>query len=97
MSVRYRTALSPRRRPAAMCADAQTTRELGPIVSRLQAWYAQRVSSPGTALRRNHWSKIMSHQPPKENKKKPVHTAKEKKIAKQQKRHANDAPPFIKH
>lgn len=38
----------------------------------------------------------MSHQPPKENKKKPQHTAKEKKQIKQQKKHANDAPIFIK-
>ena len=38
----------------------------------------------------------MSHQPPKQNKKKPQHTAKEKKSIKQQKKHANDAPPFIK-
>jgi hypothetical protein len=38
----------------------------------------------------------MSHQPPKENKKKPQHTPKEKKAIKQQKKHANDAAPFIK-
>jgi hypothetical protein len=38
----------------------------------------------------------MSHQPPKENKKKPQHTAKEKKSIKQQKKHASDQPPFIK-
>jgi len=37
------------------------------------------------------------HQPPKESKKQPLLTAKQKKIAKQQKKHANDAPPFIKH
>ena len=39
----------------------------------------------------------MSHQPPKESKKKPRLTAKEKKTAKQQKKHASDVPPFIKH
>jgi hypothetical protein len=39
----------------------------------------------------------MSHQPPKENKKKPQHTSKEKKMIKQQRKHANEAPPFIKH
>jgi hypothetical protein len=38
----------------------------------------------------------MSHQPPKEGKKKPKLTAKEKKVVKQQKKHASDAPPFIK-
>jgi hypothetical protein len=41
--------------------------------------------------------RTMAHQPPKQNKKKPQHTAKEKKSIKQQKKHANDAPPFIKH
>ena len=39
----------------------------------------------------------MSHQPPKENKKKPRHTLKEKKAIKQQKKHASDTAPFIKH
>jgi hypothetical protein len=39
---------------------------------------------------------IMSHQPPKESKKKPQHTPKEKKAIKQQKKHATDAVPFIK-
>ena len=39
----------------------------------------------------------MSHQPPKESKKQPLLTPKEKKIAKQQKKRANDAPPFIRH
>lgn len=39
----------------------------------------------------------MSHQPPKENKKKPQHTPKEKKTLKQQKKHGGDAVPFIKH
>jgi hypothetical protein len=42
-------------------------------------------------------SKPMSHQLPKEGKKKPQHTPKEKKSIKQQKRHAGDAAPFIKH
>ena len=41
--------------------------------------------------------RAMSHQPPKENKKKPQHTPKEKKAIKQQKKHASDAAPFIKH
>jgi hypothetical protein len=41
--------------------------------------------------------RTMSHQPPKENKKKPQHTPKEKKAIKQQKKHASDAVPFIKH
>jgi hypothetical protein len=39
----------------------------------------------------------MSHQPPKENKKKPQFTPKEKKKNKQQRKHASDAAPFIKH
>jgi hypothetical protein len=41
--------------------------------------------------------RTMSHQPPKTSKKKAVHTAKEKKSIKQQKKHANEAAPFIKH
>jgi hypothetical protein len=41
--------------------------------------------------------RAMSHQPPKENKKKAQHTAKEKKTIKQQKKHAGDAVPLIKH
>jgi len=39
----------------------------------------------------------MSHQPPKQNKKKALHTPKEKKALKEQKKHAADAPPFLKH
>ena len=39
----------------------------------------------------------MSHQPPKTSKKKAVHTAKEKKSIKQQKKHANETAPFIRH
>jgi hypothetical protein len=39
----------------------------------------------------------MSHQPPKESKKKPQHTPKAMKAIKQQKKHACDAAPFIKH
>ena len=39
----------------------------------------------------------MSHQPPKESKKKPRLTPKEKKVAKQQRKHASDAPALIKH
>jgi hypothetical protein len=39
----------------------------------------------------------MSHQPPKENKKKAQHTAKEKRAIKQQKKHAGDPMPLIKH
>ncbi len=38
----------------------------------------------------------MSHKPPKQGKKKPQHTAKEKKAIKQQKKHENDVAPFIK-
>ena len=38
----------------------------------------------------------MSHQPPKESKKKPQHTPKEKKTIKQQKKQGSNAPPFIK-
>ena len=38
----------------------------------------------------------MSHQPPKESKKKLQYTPKEKKTIKQQKKHAGDAAPFIK-
>lgn len=38
----------------------------------------------------------MSHQPPKESKKKAQHTAKEKKTLKQQKKHSGDSVPFIK-
>jgi len=41
--------------------------------------------------------RTMSHQPPKENKKKPQNTPKEKKAIKQQKKHAGDTVPFIKH
>ena len=39
----------------------------------------------------------MSHRPPKENKKTPQHTPKEKKTIKQQKKRASGAAPFIKH
>lgn len=39
----------------------------------------------------------MSHQPPKQVKKKAQHTPKEKKTIKQQKKHASDAAPFLKH
>jgi hypothetical protein len=41
--------------------------------------------------------RTVSHQPPKESKKKPQHTPKEKKTIKQQKKHAGDTVPFIKH
>jgi hypothetical protein len=37
----------------------------------------------------------MSHQPPKEQKKKAQHTAKEKKAIKEQKKHAGDAKPLL--
>ena len=37
----------------------------------------------------------MSHQPPKESKKKAQHTAKEKKAIKEQKKHAGDAKPLL--
>jgi hypothetical protein len=38
----------------------------------------------------------MSHQPPKEHKKKPQLTAKEKKVAKQQRKHPSDISRLIK-
>jgi hypothetical protein len=38
----------------------------------------------------------MSHQPPKQGKKAPQHTPKEKKTLKQQKKHAGEVPAFIK-
>jgi hypothetical protein len=38
----------------------------------------------------------MATQPPKQNKKPPQHTAKERKSIKQQKKHAGDTAPFIK-
>lgn len=41
--------------------------------------------------------RTMAHQPPKQGKKKAQHTPKEKKAIKQQKKHAGDAAPFIKH
>jgi hypothetical protein len=41
--------------------------------------------------------RAMSHRPPKEDMKKPQHTAKEKRAIKQQKKHAGDATPLIKH
>jgi hypothetical protein len=39
----------------------------------------------------------MSHQPPKESKKKAQHTLKEKKAIKQQKKQTTGTAPFIKH
>jgi hypothetical protein len=39
----------------------------------------------------------MSHKPPRERKKKALLTPKEKKAIKQQKKHAGDAVPLIKH
>lgn len=39
----------------------------------------------------------MSHKPPKEDRKKATLTPKEKKAIKQQKKHAADVIPFIKH
>ena len=39
----------------------------------------------------------MSHQPPKESKKKAQHTQKERKAIKQQKKQASDVVPLIKH
>jgi hypothetical protein len=47
-------------------------------------------------LRRSQ-EQTMAHQPPKENKKKPKHTPKEKKTLKQQKKQASGATPFTKH
>ena len=41
--------------------------------------------------------RAMSHQPPKESKKKAQHTSKEKKAIKQQKKQAGTVAPFIKH
>lgn len=38
----------------------------------------------------------MSHQPPKQQKKKPQHTAKEKKAIKQEKKHRGDPVPLIR-
>lgn len=38
----------------------------------------------------------MSHQPPKESKKKAQHTQKEKKAIRQQKKHAGDVLPPVK-
>jgi hypothetical protein len=38
----------------------------------------------------------MSHQPPKQHKKKALLTPKEKKAQKRQKKHASDVAPFIK-
>ena len=39
----------------------------------------------------------MSHQPPKQQKKKAQLSPKEKKAIKQQKKHAGDATPLIRH
>ena len=39
----------------------------------------------------------MSHQPPKQSKKKPQHTPKEKKAIKEQKKQSTVTAPFIKH
>jgi hypothetical protein len=41
--------------------------------------------------------RTVSHKPPKESKKKPQHTPKERKMIKQQKKRASDAAPFIKY
>jgi hypothetical protein len=38
----------------------------------------------------------MSHQPPKQQKKKPQHTPKEKKAIKAQKKHSGDPVPLIR-
>ncbi len=38
----------------------------------------------------------MAHQPPKQQKKQPQHSPKEKKAIKQQKKHAGDALPLIR-
>jgi hypothetical protein len=45
---------------------------------------------------RDQQEQTMSHQPPKQSKKKAQHTAKEKKSIKQQKKHAGNQAPFIK-
>ena len=39
----------------------------------------------------------MSHQPPKESKKKPLLSPKERKAAKLQRKQADNAPPVTKH
>ena len=39
----------------------------------------------------------MAHQPPKQQKNKPQQSPKEKKAIKQQKRHAGEAVPLIRH
>ena len=54
--------------------------------------YSDGARSPDAAQ-----EKAMSHQPPKESKKKPQHTPKEKKSIKQQKKQATGVAPFIKH
>jgi hypothetical protein len=51
----------------------------------------------GTPPSRRWKEQFMSHQPPKQSKKKPQHTPKEKKMLKQQKKHIGDTVPFIKH
>jgi hypothetical protein len=40
---------------------------------------------------------MKSHKPPKQDKKKPLLSPKEKKAIKQQKKHAGDAAPLIRH
>ena len=53
-------------------------------------------SSDRSAFLLDQQEHTMSHQPPKQNKKKAQHTAKEKKSIKQQKKHASEHVPFIK-
>jgi hypothetical protein len=55
------------------------------------------VESPAAAGLAESQEKIVSQQVPKESKEEPLLTAKAKKVAKQRKKHANDAPRFIKH
>jgi hypothetical protein len=40
---------------------------------------------------------MKSHKPPKQDKKKPLLSPKQKKAIKQQKKHAGEAAPLIKH
>jgi hypothetical protein len=60
------------------------------------AWCVALAYSDERAVPAGDQERTMSHQPPKQNKKAPQHTAKEKKTLKQQKKHAGDAPAFIK-
>jgi hypothetical protein len=60
----------------------------------MSARFAYSAAMPAFPATTKEWT--MAHQPPKQNKKTPQHTAKEKKSIKQQKKHAGDAVPFLK-